>query len=131
LVEPKPPLLGLPTTLQKVALISSLQITSVVGPCDEDGDDCLSVWMDWSRCVTPCATAGEVNATKATVNGTNLIASQRLFSGKVRQAGPRIAAPTLCLRSPPLSATDLGALGLLGWRKKRKQREVPLLAAAA
>jgi hypothetical protein len=52
---------------------------------DEDGEDCSSVWlMDWSRCVTPCATAGEVNATKATVNGINLIASQRPFSGKVR-----------------------------------------------
>jgi hypothetical protein len=70
LVEPKPPLLGLPTTLQKVALISSLQITSVVGPCDEDGEDCPSVS---SRCETPCATAGEVNATNAKVNAINLI----------------------------------------------------------
>jgi hypothetical protein len=52
---------------------------------DEDGEDCPSVGlMDWSRRVTLCATAGEVNATKATVNGINLIASQRPFSGKVR-----------------------------------------------
>jgi hypothetical protein len=50
-----------------------------------EGDDCPSVGeIGWSPSVTPCATAGEVNATKATVNGINLIASQRPFSGKVR-----------------------------------------------
>jgi hypothetical protein len=59
--------------LQKVALISSLQITAVVGKCDEDCS---------SGCVTPCATAGEVNAINATVNGINLIASQRPFQWK-------------------------------------------------
>jgi hypothetical protein len=55
-----------------------------------DEDDCPSVGlMDWSRCVTSCATAREVNATKATVNGINLIASQRPFSGKVRSVRRR------------------------------------------
>ena len=85
LFEPKPPLLGLPTTLQKVAVISSLQITSVVGKRDEDGEDCP---------VRSCAAAGEAIATKMTVNEINLIASQRPFRRKVsvprlRRAFPR------------------------------------------
>jgi hypothetical protein len=125
LLEPKPPLLGLPTTLQKVASISSMQITSVVGPCDEDGDDdCPSVWADG---LAPCATAGEVNATKATVNGINLIASQRPFSGKVRSirrrgGGFAFAYKSSLERGRPDgdgSRSYLGALVLLGKRVAR------------
>jgi len=110
LVEPKPPLLGLPTTLQKVALISSMHITSVVGPCDEDGEDCPS------GCVMPCAKAGEVNAAKATVNWINLIASQPPFGGRLgifrrRGAGLLSARHTNALSPANLSAQLPNGLG--------------------
>jgi hypothetical protein len=78
---PKPPLLGPVTTLQNVAVISSMQIVPVVGPCDPvvgacdpivgacDDVPAPNAWFS-PRGVPTCAAAGEAARSNAAVNAS-------------------------------------------------------------